>query len=201
MDLADAQCYPRIKPAKHAAEMAMIRRGAALLADCHRVLDAPCGAGRVAIELGAAGFALTGLDLSARAVTVAREQAEAAGSAAGFLLADIEHMPFANRAFDATLCFRLYHHFADEALRTRVIAELCRVSGRYVLISYLSPFAVTSIRRALAARLGGRRPKRHANSLASIERKFAPHGFVLVADIPRRRFVHTLHLAVFRRIP
>ena len=194
-----ADAYLQRKPAKHRAEMRMIQRALPLLGNCHSILDAPCGVGRATIMLAAQGYRCTGMDLGAGALEVAREQARGVASAARFEAGDIEKMPYTARQFDALLCFRLYHHFPDEATRERVIAELCRVADRHVLLSYLSPLALTSIRRTLKERLFGEVSTQYATSLDSIRRKFAGHGFGLVADIARLPVLHTLHLAVFVR--
>ncbi|MDX1488223.1 MAG: class I SAM-dependent methyltransferase, partial [Acidiferrobacterales bacterium] len=131
---------------------------------------------------------------------VSREQATKAGVTARFEQADIQQMPFADRQFDVVLCFRLYHHFPQDHLRLRVIRELCRLSRRYVLMSYLDPYAYTSLRRRILRGLGIKTSRQHATSLKSIRERFDRHHFRLLADIPRRRFLHTLHLAVFERI-
>ncbi len=196
----EAEAYTRRDASKHAAELRMIRRALPLLSHCKTFLDAPCGAGRATILLARAGYDVTAIDLGEGALAVSREQAVEAGVTARFEQAEIQQMPFADRQFDAVLCFRLYHHFPQDHLRMRVIKELCRVSRRYVLMSYLNPYAYTSLRRRLAHGLGIKTSRQHATSLQSIREKFAHHHFHLGADIPRRRFVHTLHLAVFERI-
>jgi SAM-dependent methyltransferase len=180
--------------------MKMIRRALTLLDGCRSFLDAPCGAGRATIMLAEEGHEATGIDLGRGALEVAREQATARRSEAQFLRADVQNMPFEDARFDAVLCFRLYHHFPVDEVRERTVRELCRVARRYVLISYLSPYAYTSLRRELLRRLGIGRSAQYPTRLAGLRERFARHGFRLVADIPRQRFVHTLHLAVFERV-
>lgn len=196
----DAEAYTRRDASKHAAELRMIRRALPMLSNCKTFLDAPCGAGRATILLAREGYDVTAIDLGEGALAVSREQAVKAGITARFEQADILQMPFADRQFDAVLCFRLYHHFPQDRLRVEVIKELCRVSRRYVLMSYLDPYAYTSLRRRISRELGIKTSRQHATSLKSIRERFDRHHFRLVADIPRRRFVHTLHLAVFERI-
>lgn len=197
---AEAEAYTRRDASKHAAELRMIRRALPMLSNCKTFLDAPCGAGRATLLLARVGYEVTGIDLGEGALAVSREQAAKAGVAARFEQADVQQMPFADRQFDAVLCFRLYHHFPKDCLRVGVIKELCRVSRRYVLMSYLDPYAYTSLRRRISHALGIKTSRQHATSLKSIREKFYRHHFRLIADISRRRFVHTLHLAVFERI-
>ena len=50
-DQTTATKYQTRKPAKHRAEMRLIDRAFALIPKTHRVLDVPCGGGRVAVHL------------------------------------------------------------------------------------------------------------------------------------------------------
>jgi methyl halide transferase len=54
-----------------------------------RAVELGCGTGTNAVWLAAAGFDVTGLDLSSTAVARAQARAEAAGTAARFLVADL----------------------------------------------------------------------------------------------------------------
>lgn len=198
-ELSVAEAYTRRKQHKHDAEMRLIRKALAYLNGVNSFLDAPCGTGRATIMLTREGYTTTGVDLGEAAVTVARQELEKAGVLANIEQADIEKLQYQDGSFDAILCFRLYHHFPDDEIREKVIGELCRVAKNYVLISYLSPFSFTSIKRNLRATLLNKPSRQHTTSLASIENLFIQNNFKLVRNIPRQRFFHTLHLAVFER--
>jgi len=200
-DESAAKKYGARKLKKHLAEMNLIQRGIDHLDPAVKsMLDAPCGVGRATIWLANRGYSSTGLDLGLGAVDMARQEVKSAGVEATIVQGDLLSMDFPNNHFDGVLCFRVYHHFPDEVLRKQLIEELCRVANSYVLISYFSPYSVTSIKRQLRQTLGLKVSKQHATSLESIQREFRKQGFQLNADIPQRRFVHTLHLAVFERI-
>jgi 2-polyprenyl-3-methyl-5-hydroxy-6-metoxy-1,4-benzoquinol methylase len=195
-----AESYTQRKASKNQAEMNLVRKGFALLDDdVHRVLDAPCGVGRATILLASMGFDATGLDLGEAAVEVARRELEASKQPGKIELGDLMHLSYDDRFFDAILCFRVYHHFPSEEIRNKAISELCRVAKDHVLISYFSPYSFTSVKRLLRSRLRQKKSIQHATSLESLTSKFEGHGFSLVKDIPQRRFLHTLHLAVFTR--
>jgi SAM-dependent methyltransferase len=73
-----------------------------------KVLDVPCGIGRVAIPLARLGFQLAGVDLSPRLVDVANEKAASFKLPAGtarFLVGDMHDLVsrFAPSSFDAVL--------------------------------------------------------------------------------------------------
>jgi len=196
-DYISAEAYTRRKQHKHNAEMRVIRRALKHTNGVKTFLDIPCGAGRATILLAKAGFNATGADLGHAMTAVARQKIKEAGVTAAIEQTDIEQMHYANASFDAILCFRLYHHFPNDEVREKVISELCRVAKNYVLISYLSPYSLTSMRRRLRAILGKKKSRQNATSLAKMAGFFAQQGYYLVKDIPQFRFFHTLHLAVF----
>jgi hypothetical protein len=50
-----------------------------------------------------------------------------------FVSGDLASLPFPDRSFEAALCFRILPHLADWR---RLIAELCRVSSRSVVVDF-----------------------------------------------------------------
>jgi SAM-dependent methyltransferase len=68
-----------------------------------RVLDVPCGHGRIALELAARGFHVTGVDLSAEALDLARVAAVERGLALSLEQRDMRDLPW-REAFDAVVC-------------------------------------------------------------------------------------------------
>lgn len=184
-------------------DMRLLLRALALPPPCRSLLVAPCKGGELCLSLAEFGLRITGVDRDDRLVAQARERAADAARPASFQVANPERMSFADRHFDAVLCLDLYAWVGDEAERWRLVDELCRVSGRYVLLGYAAPLALGALLARLAA-LRGRHPHSvrtyRTSSLAGLREKFARHGFVLHADHARQRFVHPLHIATFRRI-
>ncbi len=199
-DAPSAEDYNQRKDAKHDAEMNLVRKGFGLLdSSVERVLDAPCGVGRATILLASMGYDTTGVDLGIGAVEVAQRELENSKLDGRVEIGNLENFAYADGFFDAILCFRVYHHFPNDGVRDRVVAELCRVAKDNGLISYFSPFSVTSIKRNLREKLNIKKSIQYSTSLESLCKKFAGHGFSLVQDIPQQLFLHTLHLAVFKR--
>ena len=194
-----AESYSKRKIKRHISEMKLIEKGVKMLSNVSSVLDIPCGAGRATIMLAKSGFQATGADLGEGAVDFAQKALKNANLYAKIDKADIEKLFYKDNAFDAILCFRMFHHFPSDEIRSKVISELCRVAEQYVVISYLSVFAFTSIRRKLVYQISGKKYIQHAISLKVLAQYFENNNFELIRDFAEMPFFHTLHLAVFRK--
>jgi 2-polyprenyl-3-methyl-5-hydroxy-6-metoxy-1,4-benzoquinol methylase len=188
--------YQVRKPRKHQAEMRLIDRAFAFVPKRHRVLDVPCGGGRVMLHLARKGYQADGADLSESMLAIAREKASEEHLPCAVERQDLERLSYADGQFDTIVCFRLFHHFPNPEIRQRVVSELCRVAAASVVLSYFSPYSVQSVRR----KLSGRDRDRFATPLAEVEGYFRDAGFRLVKDFAQMPVLHTLHLAVFERI-
>jgi ubiquinone/menaquinone biosynthesis C-methylase UbiE len=187
------------KSSKHAAELRMIDRVFAEIPRQTKVLDCPCGGGRLTAHLAQKGYTVTGADVSEEMVNLSRALMAKHGLNCTIEPGDLEKLSYADRSFDTVICFRLFHHFPEPGIRKLVISELCRASGRFVALSYFSPLSYTSVYRKVRAALGGKKPRKWATSLKEIEGYFAAHGFKLVKDFSQLPLVHTLHVALFER--
>lgn len=187
--------YQHRKPHKHRAEMRLIDRAFKRIPKNHRVLDVPCGGGRVMVHLAQKGYSASGADLSESMILIARESIAEAKLSCTVERQDLEKLSYGNGHFDTIVCFRLFHHFPNAEIRQRVVSELCRVAGQFVVLSYFSPYSVQSIRR----KLSGTDKDRFATPLVEVEGYFRHAGFRLVEDFAQMRVLHTLHLAVFKR--
>lgn len=102
-----------------------------------RVLDAGCGAGHLARELGSRGATVVGVDASREMLAYARERAPDAA----FVRADLARdLPFADGAFEGAASSLAFHYVRDWA---PLFAELRRVlvPGGWVVCSVQHPFA------------------------------------------------------------
>ena len=99
---------------------------AALPPDCKRILDVGCGDGRVSQEVSAkSGSFLVAFDLSMVALR-GLSLPKCCGSAA--------ELPFRDRSFDLVMATEIMEHLPD-SLYPQVLAEMSRITGRYVLIT------------------------------------------------------------------
>jgi len=198
-DEQTARRYQQRKERKHRAEMRLVDRAFAFVPKTSRTLDIPCGGGRVTIHLARQGYPMTAADLSDAMLAIARENLARVGLECPVEKQDVENLAYPDRAFDAVICFRLFHHFPTPEIRRRATAQLCRVARRFVALSYFSPASATSLRRKLRAALGGRKSEKYATPLREVRSYFEEAGFRLVRDFAQLPFLHTLHLALFER--
>lgn len=97
-----------------------------------RVLDVPCGAGRLTWPLAARGCSLTGVDFSPECLAAAA--AGGAGSAR-FRQADMRDLPWQGE-FDAAFCFGNSFGYLDDAGNEaflEAVARTLRPGGRFAL--------------------------------------------------------------------
>jgi SAM-dependent methyltransferase len=88
------------------------------------VLDAGCGAGVEVVRFARGGARVIGLDLSERAIELARKNLAAQGLAASLVVGDAESLPFASESTDLVYAHGLVQYAADDR---RAVAECYRV--------------------------------------------------------------------------
>lgn len=191
--------YQKRPPAKHRAEMRLLDNAFALVPKQDRVLDVPCGGGRVTIHLAENGYKLRAADLSDAMIAIARENIAKAGLKTTVEKQDVEKLTLAECGVDTIVSFRLFHHFPNVQIRERVVNELCRVAAKTVVLSYFSPVSFTSAKNKLRAVIAGKPLKKYATSLSEIKGYFRKCGFRFVKDFAQTPLIHTLHVAVFER--
>jgi SAM-dependent methyltransferase len=90
-----------------------------------RVLDLPCGHGRIANRLAAAGYVVTGLDASELFLSRAREDAARRGTGVGYVHGDMRAIPW-SAEFDVLInWFTSFGYFSDEENRN-VLSQMRR---------------------------------------------------------------------------
>ena len=143
-----------------------------------RLLDIGCGGGWTTLFLAEMGYSVTGYDLVAANIELARQRAQRWSSSAQFEVADMEQLP-AGEPADAALIFDALHHSTRERAVLEAVGRRLRPGGWLLLceptwLHNLSPgaramrrrrgwvergFTVRGLRRDLRA-AGFRRPRR-----------------------------------------
>ncbi|CAN5529718.1 class I SAM-dependent methyltransferase [soil metagenome] len=114
------------------------------------ILDVGCGRGRHARVLARRGYRVTGLDLSARALEVARWRAEAEGLRVGkdvrFVQADMRLAHFQERFDGIVNLFTSFGYFADDADHANAVGAMTAAlrPGGFVVQDFLNAQFVAS---------------------------------------------------------
>jgi SAM-dependent methyltransferase len=138
-----------------------IRHVGSLLASqprCRRLLDMPCGGGRVSAPFAAAADLLLQADLSLSQVHMARHTLGSRGGILWFT-ASAFVIPLKDGAVDGAVCNRLTHHLSP-AEQERVVHELLRVSARFVILSYYDHDSFRSLGRRVRGKDAGHTMRR-----------------------------------------
>ncbi len=100
-----------------------------------RILDVPCGTGRITEYLLMRGLEVIGGDISEAMLSIAQTRCARFGSRASFCQLDLDCLDGQSEAFDLVSCIRLFHHL-DTRDRSRILCQLARASRRFVLANY-----------------------------------------------------------------
>jgi len=150
---------------KNRREMACIVAALDGLTPGSRVLDLPCGSGRLEAMLVKRGFDVVAADYSMPMIEVARAY-HAEGVLADpatrerlrFERQDVMSTTFEDQSFDAVICNRLLHHYPEPGTRRRILAELARICRGRLIVSYYDNFALSAVKFHLVNRLRGVKP-------------------------------------------
>jgi ubiquinone/menaquinone biosynthesis C-methylase UbiE len=149
----------------HFLEMRMLAKALRIAGRSIRLLDVPCGAGRLVPTLSAHAQHVVCVDAAAAMLREARVHVGSEAGAA-FARASAFTLPFADAAFDVAVCWRLLHHFDETASRRRLLAELRRVARAAVVLSFSDAETPRGKRLVARAPRAGRRTALTRDALA-----------------------------------
>ena len=159
-----------------------------------RIVDVGGGHGQLAGPLAEAGHHVT--VIGSREECRARVRPLVDAGRVRFQAADLLALPFAARAFDVALAFRLLPHVA----RWRdLIAELCRVAARAVIVDYPTRRSVNVVAGPLFGakkRVEGDTRPFAVFADEDVEAAFAGQGFAVAGRRPEFAVPMALHRAL-----
>ena len=149
------------------------RREKACIVEClsaipagSKVLDLPCGTGRLTKLLVERGYHVTAGDASPAMLARATENYAGYRSERGaqapdveFSVRDVLSTGFATDEFDGISCIRLFHHFSEAETRRKALRELRRICRGPIVVTFLNSFALDRATAWLKARIRGRKPQ------------------------------------------
>jgi ubiquinone/menaquinone biosynthesis C-methylase UbiE len=107
---------------------------AARLAPGNEILEVAPGPGYFSIELARLGaYRITGLDISATFVDIARKNAEEAGVDVDFRNGNASQMPFPDNKFDFVFCSAAFKNFTDPVGALREMHRVLRLGGKALI--------------------------------------------------------------------
>lgn len=165
----------------------------------HRVLDVPCGRGRLlkAVARRAPGAALFGLDINRESAARARQDVPGAT----VQVASVYAIPFRDESFDVVLCHESFMHFDEPR---RALSELCRVSRERVYFSVTTRRQLNTLLRRIGL-LGTSDVPHWTYNLEDIETllpesfSWSIEGAILVGR-KALRLSHAAHLRLHRSV-
>jgi SAM-dependent methyltransferase len=168
--------------ARHRREERAIRRALRDVPAGASVLDLPCGTGRMFPVLHALSYRVTAADASAAMVAFARDAGAQAGwtPAGGVHVASVFDTGFRDDAFDAVLCNRLFHHFAEPEARRAGLAELRRICSGTLVVSFFCALSLDAWRTRRRRSRGKRRSGREAISFGSFRADAEASGLEII---------------------
>jgi ubiquinone/menaquinone biosynthesis C-methylase UbiE len=134
----------------HKREKDCLERLLSVVPTGSKILELPCGTGRLTEFLLELGYDVAAADISEEMMSHARRRTEAYGSRVNFEKADIEGLLYEDNAFSAIAVIRLLHHIPGE-LHRKVLSEIYRVTKKWVVITYSNKHSFQSIRRDIKA--------------------------------------------------
>lgn len=141
-----------------------------------RILDVPCGSGRLTRDLSARAALYVGADISPAMLGAARPTCDDAGARTTLALADGLALPFSSHSFDIVVACRWLHHLHDAETLGQAVAELVRVSRGVVIASFWDEHSLPGWRRSLGLKRAEGPSGRSAKSRAQIANLFERAG-------------------------
>ena len=108
---------------------------------------------------------------------------------------DIAELPFKDSSFDLCFCMRLFQHIGDDQFRRRILAQLARVSRRYVATSFYKTHSVRYLKRVLR----GKKPSGCSISSGKFITTAAGVGLRLLRKVPSVSFVEQQQMLLFEK--
>jgi SAM-dependent methyltransferase len=133
-------------------EAACLRQFLATVPRASRVLDLPCGTGRLTPLLAERDLQIVGADSSPKMVEAAaanwerRKRDYLPSVEARFEVRQGASTGYGDGEFDAIVCNRLFHHFRESEVRVSVLREFRRICSGPMLVSYFDAFSLDALR-------------------------------------------------------
>ena len=166
-----------------------IRRALDEAGDVRSVLDLPCGTGRFTGHFARHDLKTVGTDISLQMMRQAAASPEVAHDRiVGFVQADGEALPFADRTLDCVVSIRFMFH-VDPITRRRILREMGRVSRRWLIIDYRHKYSLRWLSWKIRHAVGLLTEVPERVSRSDLRSEFRDAGLTIREVIPVRRWL------------
>ena len=121
------------------------------LAPGTRVLDVACGSGNLSFPAARAGAEVTGIDIAANLIQLARERARAEGSCVYFDEGDAEQLPYGDASFDVVMTMYGAMFAPRPETTAAELLRVCRPGGRVAMANWTPSGFIGRMFKATAA--------------------------------------------------
>lgn len=166
-------------------EYSLIARHMARVGHSRVILDLPCGGGRLTPAFARSANLVIEADIALGQVLYGRAESSVPTPRA-WITASAFHIPLRDRAVDGAISVRLSHHLPTDAERERHLAELLRVSSRFVIMTFFDHHSLKNRLRRLR-RPFNRLPPKLTMTAARVAQIARAHGARLVEAPPLSR--------------
>jgi SAM-dependent methyltransferase len=122
------------------------------------ILDLPCGGGRLTPAFAGSTELVIEADIAIGQVLYGRAESTVATPRI-WMTASAFHIPLRDDSVDGTVCVRLSHHMPTAAERERLLKELLRVSGRFLIMTFFDHHSLKNTLRRLTRPFNHKPPK------------------------------------------
>lgn len=157
------------------------------------IADVPCGTGRIAGALLAAGYRVHGMDIAGAMLQVARQRVGGFGERFTTEVADARHLAADTPTYEAALCARVLMHFPLDQ-QIEFLAGVAKLSRSVVVINHSLDSPYQRLRRRVKRMLGHQPSANHPISNADIKRLLAGAG---LREVRRHRLLSAVSEAVY----
>lgn len=121
------------------------------LAPGTRVLDVACGSGNLSFPAARAGAEVTGIDIAANLIQLARGRAHAEGLSVYFDEGDAEHLPYSNASFEMVMTMYGAMFAPRPETTAAELLRVCRPGGRVAMANWTPSGFIGRMFKATAA--------------------------------------------------
>jgi len=180
-------------------EFELIRRHIARVGRSGVILDLPCGGGRLTPAFADSTDLVIEADIALGQVLFGRAESRLATQRV-WMTASAFHIPLRDRSVDGVVSVRLSHHLPTPAERERHLAELLRVSRRFVIMTFFDHWSLKNWLRRMRRPLD-RQPPKMTMTTTQVGAIARQHGAQLVAAPPLSRIGSGHRYALIVRDP